>query len=154
MKVLLMFSLPIFAFALSGCATQQPGRAENVFKFDGKKFVLTNDQLSQFRKSWSNGEPGKSGPFGTRLGADDQRWTLDFISIIEGSRKEPCNRLRLLSIDYLKDKTDIVEGRTLRSGLFDELWSIEACSTPKRYRVLNPQGESSLSVYEVTNAAF
>ena len=128
----------------------QSERVPNVFTVNGRRFELTEDLLLSFRKSWIP-------PFELRtvLQEADARWTLDFISILEAAAtRPPCKSLVLQSTLRLVGKEDVVGGRSIRAGRFDELWSITACGVSKRYRVLEEEGTNELLVYQVRNAAF
>jgi hypothetical protein len=148
-----IFSLFLIAFT-AGMPVQaqsiQSERAPNVFTVNGRRFELTEELLINFRKSWVS-------PFELRtvLKEADARWTLDFISIIEAAAtRPPCKSLTMQSVLPLVDKEDVAEGRVIRAGRFDELWSITACGVAKRYRVLEEEGDTELLVYQVRNAAF
>src|SRR5207248_2860934 len=94
--------LLFIAAIAESCATQSQ-RAENVFDIKGKNFVLSRESLEEFRRAWDTGGV-TIGPSRTALSAEDQRWTLDLISILEGAGQHQCKKLRLTSIEQLKDK--------------------------------------------------
>jgi len=121
----------------------------NTFVINGREIKLSNEDLMKVRQSWG----GKLN-LQTVLPLDQAQWALDFIAIMEGNPPLPCTKLQLISTTQLKGKTDKVEGKVMRPGDFDELWSINSCARVKRYRVLNPQGTHDLQVYEVTNPKF
>jgi hypothetical protein len=124
-------------------------RSPNTFTVNGRAVELTDEQLSQLRRSW-----GRDLKLQTVLPLQEAQWVLDFIALLEGGPPEPCNKLELHSTLPLKGKEDVVDGKRIRAGRFDELWSITACGKAKRYRVLNRQGTPELMVYEVRNPAF
>jgi len=132
-----------------GAAFAAEPSSPNSFTINGRVINLTNDELSQLRKSW-----GGNLSLQTVLPLQEAQWVLDFIAIMEGGPPEPCTQLELVSTKPLKGKQDRVDGKVIRAGRFDELWSITSCGKGKRYRVLNRQGTPDLHVYEVRNPKF
>ena len=132
---------------MAPCLAAAPN--SNTFVINGREVKLSNEDLLKVRQSWG----GKLN-LQTVLPLDQAQWALDFIAIMEGNPPLPCAKLELVSTTQLKGKTDKVEGKVMRPGRFDELWSITSCGRVKRYRVLNPQGTRDLQVYEVTNPKF
>jgi hypothetical protein len=137
--------LPIGLGLAAACFAADP----NKFIVNGRAVELTDEQLAQLRRSW-----GINLRLQTVLPRQEAQWVLDFIALLEGGPPEPCAKLELVSTEQLKGKQDLVEGKVIRAGRFDELWSISACGRAKRYRVLNRQGTRELQVYEVRNPAF
>ena len=142
-KLLLILFLAVSVFA---CA-KQPRRAENAFFINGKDIEVTSSLQRELRESWSGS--GAAGPFKTSLPLADAQWVRDFISISELVRKPSCKQLKLLSTERRGSKEDTFQGRVIRSGMFDEQWTIDACGENHFYRVLNEVGSSELSVYEI-----
>ena len=132
---------------MAPCLAAAPN--SNTFVINGREVKLSNEDLMKVRQSWG----GKLN-LQTVMPLDQAQWALDFIAIMEGNPPLPCAKLELISTTQLKGKTDKVEGKVMRPGRFDELWSITSCGRVKRYRVLNPQGTPDLQVYEVTNPKF
>ena len=123
--------------------------AWNTFTVNGRVVQLTDDDLAQVRKSW-----GGKVSLQTVLPLREAQWVLDFVGIMEANPPIPCTKLELISTTQLKGKTDTVDGKVIRAGRFDELWSVTSCGRVKRYRVVNPRGTPDLQVYEVTNPKF
>jgi len=123
--------------------------AWNTFTVNGRVVQLTDDELAQVRKSW-----GGKVSLQTVLPLREAQWVLDFVGIMEANPPIPCTKLELISTTQLKGKQDRVDGKVIRGGRFDELWSVTSCGRVKRYRVVNPQGTPDLQVYEVTNPKF
>ena len=148
---------------MTPCLAAAPN--SNTFVINGREVKLSNEDLMKVRQSWG----GKLN-LQTVLPLDQAQWALDFIAIMEGNPPLPCAKLELISTaeraarfrprlevistSQLKGKTDRVDGKVVRAGRFDELWSITSCGRVKRYRVVNPQGTQDLQVYEVTNPKF
>ena len=125
-------------------------RSPNTFTVNGRAIELTDEQISQLRRSWP-----RDLKLETVLPLQEAQWVLDFIAVMESGPPEPCGKLELVSTQpLLKGKEDLVDGQRIRAGRFDELWSIIACGKAKRYRVLNRQGTPDLMVYEVRDPAF
>lgn len=139
--------LPVGAALMASCLAAAP--TSNTFTINGRVITLNDEDLLKVRQSWG----GKLG-LQTVLPLDQAQWALDFIAIMEANPPIPCTKLELISTTQLKGKTDRVDGKVIRAGRFDELWSITSCGRVKRYRVLNPQGTRDLQVYEVTNPKF
>ena len=121
----------------------------NTFSINGREIKLSDEDLLKVRQSW-----GGKLSLQTVLPLDQAQWALDFIAIMEANPPIPCTKLEVISTTQLKGKTDRVDGKVVRAGRFDELWSITSCGRVKRYRVVNPQGTKDLQVYEVTNPKF
>lgn len=140
-----MFARFVLTLLLSiGVAhAEQPLRADNVFFINGRNIEAGPELLKELRSFWSD----SGGPFKTSLSLADVQWVHDYISITQGIRKPPCKRLKLLNIERRENKEDIVQGRVIRSGLFDEQWTIDACGENYVYRVFNQEGSSELAVY-------
>ena len=132
-----------------GAAFAAELRSPHTFTINGRVINLTHDELSQLRKSWD-----ANLSLQTVLPLQEAQWVLDFIAIMEGGPPEPCTKLALVSTKPLKGKQDRVDGKVIRAGRFDELWSITSCGKAKRYRVLNRQGTQDVQVYEVRNPKF
>ena len=132
---------------MAPCLAAAPN--SNTFSINGRVVQLTDDELAQVRKSW-----GGKVSLQTVLPLREAQWVLDFVGIMEGNPPMPCTKLELISTTQLKGKTDTVDGKVIRAGRFDELWSVTSCGRVKRYRVVNPRGTPDLQVYEVTNPKF
>jgi hypothetical protein len=139
--------LPVGVAFIAPCLAAAP--TSNTFNVNGRVVKLTDDELAQVRKSW-----GGKLSLQTVLPLDQAQWALDFVAIMEANPPMPCTKLALVSTTQLKGKQDRVDGKVIRAGRFDELWSITSCGRVKRYRVLNPRGTRELQVYEVTNPKF
>jgi hypothetical protein len=132
----------LFLGLLSSCASFS-ARDPHVFVINGRTIQVTDGLLKELRGHWVTGE---AGPFRTVLPLDDAQWVSDFISISELVDKRHCKTLKLLATERREAHDDIVEGKTVRSGAFDEMWSIDACGETHRYRVFNPKGSTWLQV--------
>ena len=134
------------AVSVSACA-EQPRRAENTFFINGKNIEVSPSLQRELRESWL--DSGASGPFKTSLPLPDVQWVHDYISISELVRKPSCKQLKLLDTERRNNKEDTFQGRVIRSGIFDEQWTIDACGETHVYRVFNQSGSSELSIYEI-----
>jgi hypothetical protein len=141
-------SVLLTCLLLVSCANTNE-RAANRFVIGGRPIELTDALLAQYRQSWA---PGTT--VTTVLSRADAQWAMDFIAIIEGAQRKPgCKSLGFSGKDTWTDRTHVLEGRSIRSGIFDEIWRVTACGQPRQYRVVNPSGSSELVVYELTDLA-
>ncbi len=139
--------LPVGVAFMAPCLAAAP--TPNTFTINGRVMKLSDEDLMKVRQSW-----GGKLSLQTVLPLDQAQWVLDFVAIMEANPPIPCTKLEVISTTPLKGKQDRVDGKVVRAGRFDELWSITSCGRVKRYRVLNPQGTPDLQVYEVTNPKF
>lgn len=135
------------AVNVSACAA--PRRAENAFFINGKDIEVTPSLQRELREPWSGS--GATGPFKTSLPEADVQWALDFISISELVRKPSCKQLKLLLTERRDNKDDTFQGRVIRSSIFDEQWTIDACGENHIYRVSTKQGHQNYQSMRLKN---
>jgi len=138
---------PVGVAFMAPCLAAAP--TSNTFTINGRVITLSDEDLMKVRQSW-----GGKLSLQTVLPVHEAQWVLDFVAIMEANPPIPCTKLELISTTQLKGKTDRVDGKVIRAGRFDELWSITSCGRVKRYRVVNPRGTQDLQVYEVVNPKF
>ena len=133
---------------LLGCHVQVQHRSERQFIVNGREVEVTESLLAEFRSAWM-----RPIEIVTRLPKSDAQWTMDYIAIASYLNHTKCRSLIHRGIRQLQGLTHSFEGRSIRGGHVDEAWTIQTCGKDVYYRVVVPEGEYVLIVYEVPPGA-